>query len=267
MARFAVFRPARARFVGHRRMLRIVVVTIVMAMLSFAAMGTASADELALKPVPQVARFGAWAASLFAGTPFFGNVPAQGGGSAAGRRHDASTADTAAGGGTGRPQGKAKAELPPDTPRARAVTPGASGSPVRGFDEKTSTRDPKKSSETVTAYANTDGSQTRRLSQTAVNFKDTAGAWQPIDTRVTPGADGRLHEAANSRKVDFAASAADPALATFAVDATHSLSYGLQGAAPVAAAVSGSTLTYAGALPGADVVLSPTPTGSRNRSS
>jgi hypothetical protein len=42
---------------------------------------------------------------------------------------------------------------------------------------------------------------------------------------VRQGADGRWHEAGNSRRVDFAASTGDAALASFGVDATYALSY------------------------------------------
>ncbi|MFF7213164.1 LamG-like jellyroll fold domain-containing protein [Streptomyces sp. NPDC008238] len=110
-------------------------------------------------------------------------------------------------------------------------------------------------------YDNADGSFTRSISQGRINYRDPSGAWRPIDTRLRAGADGRWHEKANSLAVDFAPSAADPVLATFAVDGEHGLSYELRGAAKVPATVSGSRTTYKNILPDTDVSLAPLATG------
>jgi hypothetical protein len=110
-------------------------------------------------------------------------------------------------------------------------------------------------------YQNADGSYTRRTAAGTINYRDSAGTWQPIDTSVVKGAGGRWQEKANSLAVDFAPSAADPALVHVSLDGSHGLTYGLAGAAPSAPAVSGSTATYPSVLPATDLVVAPTAIG------
>ncbi|MFC1438359.1 LamG-like jellyroll fold domain-containing protein [Streptacidiphilus sp. N1-10] len=55
-------------------------------------------------------------------------------------------------------------------------------------------------------YENADGSVTKRVSQTRINYLDSSGGWQPIDTSVAKGSDGRWHEKSNALGVSFAAS-------------------------------------------------------------
>ncbi|MBC3844666.1 hypothetical protein GXW82_44195 [Streptacidiphilus sp. 4-A2] len=94
-----------------------------------------------------------------------------------------------------------------------------------------------------------------RVYSRPVHYKQANGTWADIDTAlVSQGADGRWSEKANAQLPSFAGRADDPQLVSIALDATHSVAYGLQGAAPVAARVSGSTVTYPGVLPSADVV-------------
>src|SRR5581483_1607404 len=92
-------------------------------------------------------------------------------------------------------------------------TAGRSAPARRGFDAATSRRVPSKSTATSTYYDNADGSHTRRIAEVPVNYRDAAGNWQPIDTRLQAGADGRWHETANSLSVGLAPAADAPALA------------------------------------------------------
>jgi hypothetical protein len=183
-------------------------------------------------------------------------------GTAAGRSHAASYASTRAGRGAGRPRGKGAGELDPYSPH-RVPTPGPTTTPRRPDDRSF---DPVKSKRiaadaTSDLFANPDGSQTRRVYGGVHNFKAADGSWTPIDTSLGKQADGRWHEKANSLGVDFAASADDPALTSFRLDGSHSIGYGLQGAAPVAPTVSGSTVTFPGAWAGTDLSLTTTATG------
>jgi RHS repeat-associated protein len=192
--------------------------------------------------------------------PHWKDIPHQQGGTAAGRSHRASAASTRAGRGAGHKPGKAPGELDAYHPYAKVSKSGRSAV-VGGFSAKTSRRDAAKSTATATVYDNADGTHTRQVALTPVNYRDAHGDWQPIDTRVRRAADGRLHETANSLSVDFAPDSADPALASFRTGAGHTLGYGLKGAAKVTGAVTGSEVTYAGALPHTDLVLAPTTTG------
>ncbi|HEY0806904.1 MAG TPA: LamG-like jellyroll fold domain-containing protein, partial [Pseudonocardiaceae bacterium] len=152
-------------------------------------------------------------------------------------------------------------ELAAYAPGNRHQPTGPSATRQVGFDRKTSIRIAAKSTATVNYFQNADGSVTRKYSQTPVNYRDSAGNWQPIDTAVRWGTDGRWHETANSLAVDFAQSSTDPALARFTVDGTHSIAYRLAGAAAVTADVSGPNVTYRNVLPGSDLRVAPTATG------
>lgn len=234
------------------------------AMLAFVALAfmlttsQAAADGATLPALsmPSLSSFGAWLKH----PPHWKDVPQQQGGTAAGKSHRATAAATRARGGAGRKPGRSPSELDPYQPYAKVSTSGRSAV-VGGFSAKTSKRDAAASDATTTVYDNADGTHTRRVSQTPVNYRDPSGGWQPIDTRVRRGPDGRLHEAANSRGVDFAGDSADADLATFRPDTSHSVSYGLQGAAKVTGTVTGSEVTYAGTLPQTDLVLAPSTTG------
>jgi RHS repeat-associated protein len=192
--------------------------------------------------------------------PHWSHIPRQQSGTAAGHSHRATAASTRAKGGAGRKPGKAPGELDAYHPFAKAAKAGSSAV-VGGYSAKSSKRNAAKSSSTVTVYDNADGTHTKRVSQTPVNYRDAHGTWQPIDTTVHRRADGRLHETANSLAVDFAPRGSAQDLAALSTDASHSVSYGLQGAADVTGTVSGAEVTYPGALPQTDLVVAPSTTG------
>ncbi|MYS21865.1 RHS repeat-associated core domain-containing protein [Streptomyces sp. DvalAA-14] len=218
----------------------------------------AAADGATLPSLsmPSLSSFTSWVKH----PPHWKDIPRQHGGTAAGRSHRATAASTRARGGAGRKPGTSPHELAAYQPHAKSSEAGRSAV-VGGFSAKTSKRDAAASDATTTVYDNADGTRTRRVSQTPVNYRDPQGKWQPIDTKVRHGSDGRLHETANSVGVDFAAKSSDAALASFRPDAQHTVSYGLQGAAKVAGTVAGSEVTYAGALPQTDLVVAPSNVG------
>ncbi|QIY96386.2 LamG-like jellyroll fold domain-containing protein [Streptomyces sp. S1D4-11] len=192
--------------------------------------------------------------------PHWGRTPHQKSGTAAGHAHHVSAKTTDAKRGVGRAPGKGKGELAAYQPHKPAVQQGKS----RGggtYNPKTSKRNAAKSSRTDTVYDNADGSITRRISPTPVNYQVGKGRWAPIDVDVRAGPDGRWHEKANSVDVDFGAKASDSGLVSFAADSAHSLSYGLKGAASVKGTADGSRVTYENVLTDTDLQVAPTATG------
>lgn len=193
--------------------------------------------------------------------PSWGVLPVQQSGTPDGRAHHVAISDTMANQGVGKPPGEGIGELPLDEPAKSPSTKGLSKPKPEGYNAKTSVRDAAKSSETMNHYRNADGSASRSYSQVPVNYRDEKGAWQPIDTNVQRGNDGRWHEKANSHKVSFAAVSTDAALASLALDEKHGVSFGIRGAAKVEAVARGSEVTYPGVFRETDLVLSTTPAG------
>ncbi|MET8243116.1 LamG-like jellyroll fold domain-containing protein [Streptomyces sp. NPDC005202] len=191
--------------------------------------------------------------------PHWGKLPHQKSGTAAGHRHHVSADATAAHRGAGHAPGKGRGELPGYHPHKPAVKHGRSGGGA--FNAKTSKRNPVKSTRNETVYDNADGSTTRRISPTPVNYQVKKGRWVPIDVDVRAGPDGRWHEKANSLAVDFGTKATDSALASLATDSGHRIAYSLKGAAPVKGTADGSTVTYAGVFDATDLKVAPTATG------
>ncbi|OAH14145.1 LamG-like jellyroll fold domain-containing protein [Streptomyces jeddahensis] len=192
--------------------------------------------------------------------PRWGKLPHQQSGTAAGHKHHVSAKATEAHRGRGHAPGKGRGELAAYHAHKPAVARGKSQG-AAGFNAKTSKRNAAKSSRTDTVFDNADGSTTRDISPTPVNYQVRKGKWAPIDVDVRAGPDGRWHEKANSLAVDFARKADDSALASFAVDGKHSLAYGLKGAASVKGTADGSTVTYRNVLDSTDLQLTPIATG------
>ena len=193
-------------------------------------------------------------------------VPVQQGGTAAGARHLVPASATR---GlkhvTGHAPGTGKGQLPPwaaHAPQASASGTFASGSPARGFDAATSTLDQSGTTAQTDLYKNADGSYTRKVWSTPVNYQTSSGSWAPIDPTLAPGPAGRWREKANALAVSFAASGSDKALGALAsADGSQQVSFSLTGAGSVAASASGSSVTYPGILPGTDVTETATPDG------
>lgn len=166
-----------------------------------------------------------------------------------------------------------------------------SGRARHGFDARTSSRVAAKSGALFDYFQNADGSFTRKVSQTPINYRDASGDWQPIDTSLVMGVDGRWREKANTIGVSFsgtatgasasasgaslpwrlmgagsagtsvAAASSTGELATVSVSSSESVSWSLQGANDVPGVVSGSTAEYDGILPGTNMVVEPTGSG------
>ncbi|MDX6740735.1 LamG-like jellyroll fold domain-containing protein [Actinocorallia sp. A-T 12471] len=192
--------------------------------------------------------------------PDWGKLPRQDGGSAKDSPTLVDTEETRdKRKGNGHKPKPGKGELPEYEPLKPKHAEGPSAKGTVGFVERTSKRIPAKSTATSTFYENADGTTTRIMSQTPVNYRDENGVWKEIDTTLTRSG-GRLSETANDISTDFAGSAADPRLVSMTVGG-HEISYGLEGAAAVQPTVSGSAATYPDALSNTDVELEATPTG------
>ncbi|MFF4897173.1 LamG-like jellyroll fold domain-containing protein [Streptomyces sp. NPDC001068] len=125
-------------------------------------------------------------------------------GSKTGSAHDVRAAKSGPGRPSGKAPGKGKGQLAAwKTPSTRAEKE-RSGRASVGFDPKTSKRVAAKSGAQFDYFQNTDGSFTRKMSQSRINYKDDTGTWKSIDTRVAKDDDGRWHEKANSLGVSFA---------------------------------------------------------------
>ncbi|WP_460526764.1 RHS repeat-associated core domain-containing protein [Flindersiella endophytica] len=132
---------------------------------------------------------------------------------------------------------------------------------AQGFNAKTSVALPKERTATTETYANADGTKTRRTYTTPVNAQRPDGTWAPIDLTLAPNGKGRLAPRLAPSPVDFGPTAAGPSLAQLAMDAGHSIAFGLQDATDAPASLSGEHVTYRGARPDVDVRLAATTTG------
>jgi YD repeat-containing protein len=104
-------------------------------------------------------------------------------------------------------------------------------------------------------YLQSDGSRLLKISGAPINYK-AAGAWQPIDDTLQPGADGSAHPAASPTPVSFPASLGSGPVTIGPSD--RQLSFSLQGAS-ASGTSAGTEQSYSGALPGVDVSYATSP--------
>jgi large repetitive protein len=211
-----------------------------------------------------VVRLADWVTDRHAPAP---SVPRQAAGSAAGKAHSvpvAATRHVAAA--RGRKPGKGSGQRPgyaAHGPDARKFT-----TPARtGFNPKTSTLVASGTTATSDLYKNADGSYTRKVFGSPVNYRTSSGTWAPISEALVKGVGGRWREKANSVGASFAVGSSavagsGQALATLSSSGgAQSVSFSLAGGAPVTGTVSGSSVTYRAVLPGTDVTETATGAG------
>ena len=190
---------------------------------------------------------------------------------------------TRAGTGSGHAPGVAPGQLAAAAPGIARPAAGRSGAVTKGFDARTSTRLAARSTVYTTWWQNTDGTLTEKISQTPVNYKDSSGTWQPIDTSLVKGADGLWHVKAAGYGLALAAGrsgvsgqaellakptasgrlrasavqsgSSTGVLATVAFASGESFGWSLAGANDVAATTSGDTVTFPSILAGTDLRL------------
>jgi hypothetical protein len=152
---------------------------------------------------------------------------------------------------------KGRGQLPAFSLHAPAKRTFVTGSASRGttasFNPRTSKLVASGTTATSDLYKNADGSYTKRVYGTAVNYRTSAGAWAAVDTDLAPAGGGRWDEKANSASVSFAGRAADKQLGSLAAGGAQSVSFSLAGAANVAGTADGATVTYPGVMPGTDL--------------
>jgi RHS repeat-associated protein len=241
------------------------------AALGLPALGTPPAGLNTHFGLPSVAAIRADLATAWAwvtGASPWGKLPQEPRGTAAGHPHEVPAAATRANRGAGYAPGTAKGQLPPYGPLPPKVARGLSGMAVTGFSARTSVRVASKSTATSDYYRNADGSVTRRLAASPINYEAAPGTWEPVDTTVVRASGGRWREKANSVQVSFAGSGSAASLVSIglvSVGVAHgaSAAWSLASAASVAPTVSGSAVSYHAILPETDLVASPTSTGVR----
>jgi RHS repeat-associated protein len=189
------------------------------------------------------------------------SVPRQEAGSAAGKTHSvpaAQTRDVARA--RGLKPGKGAGQLPAYAahgPSARKFT-----TPSRaGFNPKTSTLVASGTTATSDLYKNADGSYTRKVFASPVNYRTASGKWAPISESLVPGTGGRWQEKANSVGASFADASSQELATLTSSGGAQSVSFSLAGAASVKGATDGSSVTYRGVMPGTDVTETATGAG------
>ena len=166
---------------------------------------------------------------------------------------------------TGRAPGTGAGQLPPWAAHGPSGAPGGtytSRPALAGFDPATSTQVASGTTATSDLYRNADGSYTRMIYASPVNYQTPSGSWAAIDETLAQGTGGRWQERANSPAASFAAAGNDTALGALAsADGSQAVSFSLAGAGSVTGAASGPSVTYAGILPDTDLTQTATATG------
>ncbi len=122
---------------------------------------------------------------------------------------------------------------------------------VTGFDGERSTVESRRTDRTT--FLNPDGSRTARLYTGAVNYRDAAGTWTPIDTTIQSDGSGNYRNAAGPVRYSFESATGSGDLVR-AVGDGWSLGFAPEGQVQARAArAEGSEVTYANALPDADL--------------
>lgn len=115
---------------------------------------------------------------------------------------------------------------------------------------------PELRTETSDTFLRADGTRATKISRDPVNYRDSSGNWQPIETTLKPGADGTLSAQASELPVTLPASLASPVSVG---REGETVSFSLQEGAGSATA-SGSSATYAEALPQVSAAYEEQPT-------
>ncbi|MBB6122239.1 DNRLRE domain-containing protein [Nocardiopsis algeriensis] len=204
-------------------------------------------------------------------------TPGQGDGSAAGLSHEADSAvvaDVSEGQGpdVDAPDGALPhnwPDLPEDADSLRPPMPEGEEEAVQlaevepepeitGFDPDISEELVEERDEFSRTYENEDGSLSTDFSLEPIHFQEEDGSWEQIDTSLVEENTETWTNAADSRKVEFAARADGDELARMELDGDHSLSFSLEGAEGTEGHVledENNTIVYEEALPGVDVEL------------
>ena len=151
-----------------------------------------------------------------------------------------------------------KQDLKPVVGNGSFPADGTPGGPaaVGSFNPKSSVEVVAKRTETTSTYLNADGTYTAFAYTRPVHYEKPDGTWADIDTALRATSAGRFATVSSAQSADIAGKAGAGDLESVTLDASHRLGFGLAGAAAVTPVVSGSTATYAGIEPNADLSVS-----------
>lgn len=153
----------------------------------------------------------------------------------------------------------AEPDAPPEDPEPLELMEEEPEPEVEGFDAETSVELEGERDEYSRTYENADGTLATDFSLEPLHYKDEDGSWAEIDPSLEPLGTDIWTNAADSRNVEFAASADAEELARLELDEDHSIAFQLQGADAAEGQVDEeepNTIRYSEALPGTDIELS-----------
>lgn len=156
-------------------------------------------------PGPSLSGLRSW----LAGPGPAARLPRQGSGQATGSSHQVSAAVTRVGRGRGRPAGKGRGQLPayhPHAAQARKTT-SPPDRKAGGFSRKSSKLMKSATTSTSDLYKNPNGTMTRFVYSSPVNYQDGSGNYLPIQAGLVAATGGGWRERANSLSVRFASHA------------------------------------------------------------
>ncbi|MWA05463.1 DNRLRE domain-containing protein [Actinomadura sp. LD22] len=148
----------------------------------------------------------------------------------------------------------AKRPEPPKPAQAK-VMPQREPVKVTGFDPKRSVEDPSQRTRYGYRYKNPDGTWTARVNTRPVNYQDSDGSWQPIDSSLVREGNGRWRNKADQNRVDLAGRATGRDLAVLEMGTGKRFGFGVDGATATQAQAQGDTITYRDLRPDSDLLL------------
>lgn len=230
---------------SSRRFKRFITVGVLLALLVGAVTEPASASQLGMRSTVSLSSLVSSLGGLLrgAGSSVW---PSQRRGSTTGAVSRVSVASTRSGKGNGSAPGAGKGALARFAPVVARVTAGKSGVVRTGFDPRTSVQVPSKGSAFATWFENADGTHTRKISQSPVNYRDASGNWQPIQTGLVWSSTGLWTDRANAFSVSFGSgkgTAAKSRSLSLLTDTTATASPTASASPSVSASPSASTST------------------------
>ncbi len=149
---------------------------------------------------------------------------------------------------------------PPVVQEAQANTPPSTSPPLPSLDATQVVPPPdlgppkqgpelvdRRTANTKTFATDRPGTFVTESSAAPVHYRDAKGHWQEINTTLRLAKDGRLHNNATGFDLSVASNATDASVARLDLDASHSVGFGLEGAAKVNGKASKDATTYSAA--------------------
>ena len=156
----------------------------------------------------------------------------------------------------------ASASTATPTPKGRntAIVAAAPQTEATGFDPASSREAAGERDAHTRVWRNADGTDTTEIGTRPLNYRSADGSWQPIDSRLVPGAGG-WRTAADEVELRLPSVADGQRLATVALPGAAAVEFGLRDAARVTGRTDGAAVVYPGIRPLTDVRLEGVPGG------